>query len=347
MTKEEFMQRCFELAEKGFGRVSPNPMVGSVIVYENQIIGEGYHQQFGQPHAEVNAVNNVLLNFGRKGSDLLKKSIVYVNLEPCSHSGKTPPCADFLIKQQVKKVIIANIDPYADVNGKGIEKLKQAGIKVEVGLLSDAAWWLNRRFFTRITQQRPYIILKWAQTANDFFAPKQTRQQWISGEDAKLMSHKWRGEEDAILVGKKTALADNPRLTNRVGGKNPIRILIDKNLEILPSANIYDNESKTIIFNEIKTEVVDNIHFIKIEDMHFYLPQKIAYQLYLTDIQSLIIEGGANILSQFISANLWDEARIFTSVNGFNQGLAAPMLSGEIIQQIKLKTDTLTIYKRN
>lgn len=347
MTKEVLMQRCLDLAAKGLGTVSPNPMVGCVIVHNDEIIGEGYHQQFGKAHAEVNAVNDVFNRFGEKAADLLKESTVYVSLEPCAHFGKTPPCADLLVKHQVKKVIIANADPFDGVNGKGITKLKEAGIEIELGILEKEARWLNRRFFTRVTQQRPYIVLKWAETANGFFAPKQLAQQWISGADAKVLSQQWRGEEDAIVVGKNTALADNPQLTNRSGkGKNPVRILIDKNLDIQATSQLYNIEAKTIIFNEVKTDIVDNIHFIQMEDMHFYLAQKIAFQLYLMDIQSVIIEGGANILNQFINGNLWDEARVFSSVNSWEDGLVAPKIKGEIIEKIRLQTDTLTIYKR-
>ncbi|MBB2144829.1 bifunctional diaminohydroxyphosphoribosylaminopyrimidine deaminase/5-amino-6-(5-phosphoribosylamino)uracil reductase RibD [Pedobacter sp. LMG 31464] len=345
MSDELYIQRCLELAAKGMGNVSPNPMVGCVVVYEGKIIGEGYHQKFGEAHAEVNAINDVFTNFGDEAPSLLKNAIAYVNLEPCAHFGKTPPCADLLVKHQLKKVVIGNTDPFSGVNGKGIEKLKAAGIVVVTGVLVDECSYLNRRFFTRIEQQRPFIILKWAQTANGYFAPKDATQKWISGSEAKQLTHQWRSEEDAIVVGKQTALIDNPQLTARnVEGKNPIRIVIDSNLAIPETHHVYNDEAKTIVFNEIKTDVINNIHFVQMEDMQFYLAQKIAFQLYLMDIQSVIIEGGAQILSQFITANLWDEARIFTSKTEWNDGIKAPSIKGNILETLQIGADELTIY---
>jgi len=345
MTDELFMQRCLQLAQLGMGNVSPNPMVGCVIVHEGIIIGEGYHQKIGEAHAEVNAINAVIDQYGNQAGALLKNATAYVSLEPCAHFGKTPPCADLLVKHQIKRVVIANTDPFDGVNGKGIAKLKAAGIQVETGVLADQASWLNRRFFTRITQQRPFIILKWAQTKNGYFAAKEAKQQWITGALAQQYSHQWRCEEDAILVGKQTALIDNPSLTTRaVKGKNPIRLVIDRDLTIPTTYHLYNNEAKTIIFNKQKTEVNGNIHFVQIEDMHFYLPQKIAFQLYLMDIQSVIIEGGANILNQFIQANLWDEARIFTANTSWNDGILAPNITGNLIEEVELANDHLKIY---
>ena len=347
MEHEFYIQRCLELAQLGDASVSPNPMVGCVIVHNDKIIGEGYHQKFGEAHAEVNAVNNVLERFGNEAANLLKNATAYVTLEPCSHFGKTPPCADLLVKHQLKKVVIGNTDPFDSVNGKGIEKLRNAGIEVISGVLEAECKHVNRRFFTRIKEHRPYFILKWAQTSNGFFAPTEQSQKWISGAEAKTLAHQWRTEEDAILVGKNTVLADNPQLNTReVIGKNPIRLVIDKNLEIPSHFHVYNNAAKTIIFNEIKTDVVDNIHFVQMEDMHFYLPQKIAYQLYLMDIQSVIIEGGANILHQFIEANLWDEARIFTSKTKWENGIEAPQILGETIEEITIGNDELKIIKR-
>lgn len=339
------MQRCLEIAELGLGSVSPNPMVGCVIVHENQIIGEGYHKKFGGAHAEVNAIQAVFDQYPEQAAELLSQSTVYVNLEPCAHFGKTPPCADLLIRHQVKKVIIGNTDPFADVNGKGIEKIKDAGIEVVSGVLDEVCKEFNRRFFTRVTQQRPFIILKWAETANGYFAPKNTLQEWISGPLAKKLVHKWRTEEDAILIGKNTAIFDNPQLSAREWeGKNPIRIVIDKELQVPITHNVFNDSSKTIVFNEVKTVVTDNIHYIQMEDMQYYLPQKIAFQLYLMDIQSVIIEGGANLLSQFISANLWDEARVFSSATSWNDGIEAPVINGIIKDQINVGIDRLRIY---
>lgn len=347
MEHEFYMQRCLELAVKGTGNVSPNPMVGCVIVHEGLIIGEGYHQKIGEAHAEVNAVKDVFEKHGGQAADLLKNATAYVSLEPCAHFGKTPPCADLLIKHQIKKVVIGNTDPFESVNGKGIEKLKNAGVEVVSGILDEECRLMNRRFFTRIQAHRPYFILKWAQTADGFFAPADQSQQWISGVEAKVLTHRWRSEEDAILVGKNTVLADNPQLNTReVVGKNPIRLVIDRNLAIPSNAHVFNDAAKTIIFNEVKTEVVNHIHYVQMEDMHFYLPQKIAYQLYLMDIQSVIIEGGANILGQFIAAGLWDEARIFTSKTAWGKGVKAPGIEGEILEEISIGNDRLQILKR-
>lgn len=346
MSDELYMKRCLELAEMGSGQVSPNPMVGCVIVSGGKIIGEGYHKKYGQAHAEVNAVSSVLEKYGDKAAELLKSSTVYVSLEPCAHFGKTPPCADLLVRHQVKKVVICNRDPFPDVDGKGIEKLQQAGITVVHGILEKEGLYLNRRFFTRINQQRPYIILKWARTANGYFAPKNSVQQWISGPLAKKIVHKWRTEEDAIVVGKQTAIADNPQLGAREWtGKNPVRIVIDRKLEIPESNHLYNDHAKTVILNEIKTDVVNNIYFISMEDMQYYLPQKIAYQLYLMDIQSVIIEGGANILNQFISSGLWDEARVFNSSGSWDTGVNSPQINGKITSVTEIDQDQLTIYE--
>ncbi|WP_025144768.1 bifunctional diaminohydroxyphosphoribosylaminopyrimidine deaminase/5-amino-6-(5-phosphoribosylamino)uracil reductase RibD [Pedobacter jeongneungensis] len=345
MSDEFFIKRCLELAALGMGNVSPNPMVGCVIVLNDKIIGEGYHQQYGKAHAEPNAIKAVFDQYGDEAENLLKQATAYVSLEPCAHFGKTPPCADLFVKHQIKKVVIGNRDPFSSVDGKGIEKLKNAGIKVISGILDEECRYLNRRFFTRIQQQRPYIILKWAETANGYFATKDGHQKWISGALAKRLAHQWRTEEDAILIGKQTAIMDNPQLTSREWpGKNPIRLVIDKHLQVPQSNHIFNNEAKTIIFNEVKTDVADHIHYIQMEDMHFYLAQKIAFQLYLMDIQSVIIEGGANILNQFLSANLWDEARIFTSSNSWTDGVPSPTINGNLKEHIQVENDKLSIY---
>jgi diaminohydroxyphosphoribosylaminopyrimidine deaminase/5-amino-6-(5-phosphoribosylamino)uracil reductase len=346
MTDELYIKRCLELAERGAALVSPNPMVGCVIVKDHKIIGEGYHEKIGHAHAEVNAVQDVIRQYGTAAASMLKDSTVYVSLEPCAHFGKTPPCADLLIKHEVGKVVIGNKDPFPDVDGKGITKLRNAGIEVLQGILDEECRHLNRRFFTRIEKQRPFIILKWAQTANGFFAPMKPSQEWISTPLAKKIVHKWRTEEDAILVGKKTVIADNPKLTTREWeGKNPIRLVIDKKLEIPLEQHIFNDDARTIIFNELKTQVNGNIHYVQMEDMHFYLPQKIAFQLYLMDIQSVIIEGGANILNQFISSRLWDEARVFNSAKNWETGVHAPQIHGLITDVLPINQDKLIIYK--
>lgn len=348
MTDELYMQRCLELATLGMGNVSPNPLVGCVIVNGDQIIGEGYHARFGEAHAEVNAVKAVFDQYGHQAETLLSNARAYVNLEPCAHFGKTPPCADLLIRHRLQKVIIGNRDPFDGVDGKGMQKLRDAGIEVITGILEKECSQLNRRFFTRIRKQRPYIILKWATTADRYFAPGNTVQEWISGPLSKKFSHKWRTEEDAILVGRLTAMADNPQLSAREWeGRNPVRILIDRNLQVPESHHILNNLTKTIVFNEVKTEVKKSIHYVQMEDMQFYLPQKIAFQLYLMDIQSVIIEGGANILNQFIQARLWDEARVFSSGRIWGKGLPSPIVNGLEIDQLKIGDDKLTIFQNN
>lgn len=349
------MKRCLDLAQKGISEVSPNPMVGCVIVYRGEIIGEGYHKKFGEAHAEVNAINCVIDKYKDKAPAMLKEAEVYVNLEPCAHFGKTPPCADLLISKGVKKVIIANTDPFSQVDGKGIAKLQAAGIQTETGLLALEAEKLNKRFFTRIRHKRPYIILKWAQTADGFFSPETPSQKWITGEAAKRLNFKWRTEEDAILVGKNTVLIDNPSLTARIpAGRNPLRVIIDRNLDIPNHYNIFNSAAKTLILNQKQTSTEGNIKYIEVEDMHFYLPQKISFQLYLMDIQSLIVEGGLQILDQFLKADLWDEIRIFESSVKWGNGTPAPQLNQvnkmddnkvAIIHQ-EVGVDKLTIYTK-
>jgi diaminohydroxyphosphoribosylaminopyrimidine deaminase/5-amino-6-(5-phosphoribosylamino)uracil reductase len=346
MVHEDYMRRCLELAELGINDVSPNPMVGCVIVLEGKIIGEGFHKKIGTAHAEVNAVNDVIERYGDRAPAMLKSATVYVSLEPCAHFGKTPPCANLLIRHEVKEVIIGNADPFPTVNGKGIEKLKAAGIRVLQGVLEGEGRVLNKRFFTRVEKQRPYIILKWAQTANGYFTPLINKKQWISNPLSKKLVHKWRAEEDAILVGKKTVMTDNPELNTREWpGSNPIRIVVDKKLDIPQSSHVYNDQVKTIFLNEVKTDVQGTNHFVQMEDMTFYLPQKIAFQLYLMDIQSVIIEGGANILNQFIAAGLWDEARVIKSSTNWQEGIAAPQINGFLEEIIPLNTDTLFIHQ--
>jgi len=342
---EIVIKRAIELAKLGLGTVSPNPIVGSVIIYQNKIIGEGYHQAYGKAHAEVNAINQVLNSFAN-ADEILKQSTLYVTLEPCSHFGKTPPCADLIIKYQIQNVVIGCLDPFESVNGKGVEKLKEAGINVTIGVLEQECLALNERFFTRVNKQRPYIILKWAQTADHYFAPETGQQKWISNDAAKRLVHLWRSQEDCILVGKNTAYADNPQLNVRLSdGRNPKRAVIDRDLELPKSLNIFDNSAKTFVFNKAKTDIEDKTLYIGIEDFDYFLPQYILYQLYLQDIQSVIIEGGAKTLQTFIDANLWDEARIFTSNQNWNGGLKAPSINGNITENINLGDNKLNILK--
>lgn len=342
-THEIYMQRCLELAALGAGNVSPNPMVGAVIVHNDRIIGEGYHQQYGKAHAEVNAVNNVLQNFSN-AEELLKKSVIYVSLEPCAHYGKTPPCADLIIKHQIPKVVVGCRDPFAQVDGKGIEKLQQSGIEVITGILEQECRNLNKRFFTRVQKQRPYIILKWAQTANGYFAPNDGSQHWITGPESRKLVHKWRSEEDAILVGKNTARIDNPQLNTRLWpGKSPKRVLIDRNLELSKDLHVFDNSVETIVFNAIKFDFEDKIKYIALEDFDRFVPQYIMFQLYLQDVQSVIIEGGAHTLNSFITEGLWDEARIFTGKTLLADGIKAPVCFGNKTEHAMVGDDSLQI----
>ncbi len=341
----QYMKRCLELAVLGAGKTSPNPMVGAVIVHNGEIIGEGYTSPYGGPHAEVNAVRSVIDQVGEaKARELFSESTIYVSLEPCAHFGKTPPCADMIVDMGFKEAVIACLDPFAKVNGLGLKKLEDAGISTEVGVLEDEAKWVNRRFFTKLKEFRPYVILKWAETANGYFAPV-SGQRWISNSASKQLVHKWRSEEDAILVGKRTAELDNPSLTVRDWeGRNPKRILIDKNLELPESLSIFDDAAETIIFNAQKTDWQGNRKYIELENFDLYLPQQILYQLYLMDVQSIIVEGGRKTLDLFIQAGLWDEARIFVGAESWSEGIEAPKLIGDLREEIKVGSDLLKIY---
>lgn len=340
---EKYMRRCLELAALGMGSVSPNPMVGAVIVHEDKIIGEGYHRQYGQAHAEVNAVNRVLDRF-ENAEELLRESTIYVSLEPCAHYGKTPPCADLIIRHQIPSVVVGCRDPFEQVNGKGIERLQSAGIDVISGVLESECRWLNRCFFTRVEEKRPCVILKWAQTADGFFAPEDGSRYWITGPESRRLVHKWRSEEDAVLVGKRTAESDNPRLDVRYWqGSSPKRVVIDRRLELGRDLNLFDQSTETLIFNEIKTDIDGRIKYIALEDFERFVPQYILYQLYLQDIQSVIIEGGAKTLASFIEAGLWDEARIFTGEAVLKKGIKAPEINRTKADCVILGGDKLQI----
>jgi len=339
---EKFMKRCLELASKGLGKVSPNPLVGSVIVHENKIIGEGYHTAFGNPHAEVEAIRSV------ENKSLLANSTLYVNLEPCNHFGKTPPCTDLILENKIPEVVICNFDPNPLVAGKGIARLKEKGVKVTQGILEKDGLFLNRRFFTFHSKKRPYIILKWAQTKDGLIDKIRENDEImihkISSDFSHQLSHQWRSVEDAILVGKNTVLKDNPQLTTRlIKGKNPIRIFIDKNLEARLDSKIYSSDSKTIILNSIKEEEQGHLYFHKM-DFNIISPEKISSFLYSKNIQSVIIEGGAYTLQQFINAGIWDEARVFTSNIEWKKGINAPQFSAEASEKLMLENDELKIY---
>ena len=337
----QYMQRCLELASKGLSNVTPNPMVGCVIVHNNVIIGEGYHQKYGEAHAEVNAIASVV------NKNLLAESTVYVNLEPCSHHGKTPPCSDLLIKHKVKRVVVACLDTNPLVAGKGIAKLRNAGIEVFTGILEKEARNLNKRFFTYHEKKRPYIILKWAQTKDSFISklPPFTREEnWITNNESKKLVHTWRAQEQAILVGTTTAMLDSPALTVRLTeGKNPTRILIDKVLKV-PSINpIFSNVAEVIVFTEKKEVSVNNITYHQIDFSKDIVPQILNY-LYEKNITSLIIEGGAHTLQNFIDKNLWDEARVFTGNKYFQSGIKAPLINRNKSNSQIIGDDELNIF---
>lgn len=342
---ESYMQRAFELAQLGLGQVSPNPLVGCVIVKNGQIIGEGYHQQFGGPHAEVNAIDSV------KDPSQIKGCQVIVSLEPCSHHGKTPPCSDLLVENEVGEVYISNTDPNPLVAGSGIEKLQNAGIKVISGILEQEGSFINRRFFTQINKKRPYIILKWAQTEDGYLARKNFDSKWISDVHSRKLVHKWRMEEDAIMVGTNTATYDNPTLNVRdwpinSDANHPTRIVIDKQLKLKTELNLFKGDQPTRCYNQLKNEISGNTQYVKIPKNKDFIDSLVS-DLYISNIQSLIIEGGAKTLASFIKKGLWDEARIFKSENSFTEGIVAPKIEGVLLSENKIKTDTLTLLINN
>lgn len=340
-----YMQRCLQLAENGLGRVSPNPMVGAVIVHENRMIGEGWHRQYGGPHAEVHAIDTVLRKYP-EAATLLKKATMYVSLEPCSHQGKTPPCADLIIHHQIPRVVTGCMDPHEKVAGKGIEKLRNGGIEVATGIMEKECLELNRRFITFQKERRPYVILKWAQTRNGYFSPSDGSRHWITSPLSKQLVHRWRSEEDSVLVGYRTALTDDPQLTVREwSGRNPLRIVIDRELSLPPQLKLFDQSEKTLVFNALKTDINGKVQYLEVENFNYYLPQFSLYQLYLMDVQSVIIEGGAKTLETFIKSGLWDEARIFTGAADLPGGIPSPLISGTLLREERIGEDGLRIYR--
>ena len=378
------MFRCLELAKRAAGYVAPNPLVGAVLVYNDRIIGEGWHQQYGEAHAEVNCIASVK----KEDIDLISRSTLYVSLEPCSHFGKTPPCTDLIILNKIPKVIIGCRDPFKEVNGKGIERLKAAGIEVEVGIAEIECKELNTRFFTFHTMHRPYILLKWAETANGKMAaspelhsqpshnsvaslggslasPKnkmsfvqsgfevppaegfREARLHISNEYANRLVHQWRSEEAAILIGTNTALLDNPELTTRWWpGKSPIRLVIDMDLRLPASLKIFNGEVKTIIFNTVRQEEKENLIYYKLEKNN-NLVRQLMEAFYQLKIQSVLVEGGAKLLQSFIDEGMWDEARIIKNEELIiNNGLNAPVLNGgkKIVEQ-KFLSDIIEMYE--
>ncbi|MCL6261575.1 bifunctional diaminohydroxyphosphoribosylaminopyrimidine deaminase/5-amino-6-(5-phosphoribosylamino)uracil reductase RibD [Aquiflexum sp. TKW24L] len=341
MTKDElYMWRAIELAELGRGHVSPNPMVGCVIVHHDIIIGEGYHQLYGGPHAEPNAINSV------EDQNVLSEATVFVSLEPCAHWGKTPPCANLLVEKKVRRVVIGAVDSNPLVGGKGIQILKDAGIEVVTGILENKVRDQNKRFFTFIEKKRPYVILKWAQTQDGYVARENFDSKWISNSYSRQLVHKWRSEEDAILVGTSTASYDNPQLNVREWeGRNPVRIVLDRNLTLEKGLYLFDQSQPTICFNQVKSEKSENLEFVQLS--RGFGVEEVLEDLYQRKIQSLIVEGGAQVLKSFIEKELWDEARVFTGQVQFGTGISAPLIKGKLISESEIMGDKLVVWENH
>lgn len=341
------MQRCLQLAALGAGNVAPNPMVGAILVFEHRIIGEGYHQQYGEAHAEVNCIKSVAAD----DKELINSSTLYVSLEPCAHFGKTPPCTNLITENKIPKVVIGCRDSFAEVDGKGVKILQDAGIEVIQGILENECIDLNSRFFTFYEKHRPYIILKWAQTDDGKIASLSTApagRLLISNEFTNRLVHKWRSEEASILVGTNTALQDDPSLTTRWWpGKNPVRLVIDKHLKLPVDLKLFNGSAKTIVFNFLKQEESEKLSYQQLNKDEDMLIQILA-KLYTLQIQSVMVEGGSKLLQAFIDAHLWDEARVITNTEMIaGKGLNAPVLKNSFfVSEQKLKNDKLVVLKR-
>lgn len=355
---EQYMLRCLQLAKLGAGRVAPNPMVGSVLVYKNRIIGEGWHQEYGKAHAEVNCINSVKT----EDWNLIEHATLYVSLEPCAHYGKTPPCIDLIIRNKISKVVIGCRDPFKEVNGQGIEKLKSANIEVISGILEKECKELNKSFFTFHQKSRPYIILKWAQSTDKKIASNKSNRLLISNETTNRIVHKWRSESSSILVGTNTAMLDNPSLTNRFwNGRNPVRLVIDTQLKLKKELNIFNQEAPTIVFtylpiiNIMLSKEMNSLTHFQFENKTYHfklqgktsLPLEIANACFQLNLQSILVEGGAQLLQSFIDENLYDEIRVITNQNLFvTDGIAAPdfpLLSK--IDSYRIANDLIEIFK--
>lgn len=339
------MSRCIELAKKGLGSTYPNPMVGCVIVHKGRIIGEGWHHKAGEAHAEINAIESV------KEKSLLTEAVIYVSLEPCSHFGRTPPCSDRIISEGIPTVVIGSTDPNPMVSSKGIARLRASGCEVITGVLKDECDLLNKRFFTFQKKKRPYIFLKWAQSADGFIAPAERANPgqpvWISNAFSRQLSHKMRADEAAILVGTQTVIDDNPSLTTRNWkGASPLRLVLDRHNRIPDDAAVFDGSSDTIVLTANPAIHRPNAQS-KVIDFDKPVSQQICDVLFELEIQSLIVEGGARTLRTFIDANLWDEAWVFEGTTAFGEGTAAPRTDAVVISEENIQGDKLTIYKNH
>lgn len=336
-----FMRRCLQLAALGAGTAAPNPMVGAVVVCDGAIIGEGYHHRCGEAHAEVNAIAAV------KNPELLCRSTIYVSLEPCSHYGKTPPCADLIISRKIPNVVVGMVDPFGKVNGNGINKLRATGCNVKVGVLEDECRQLNRAFITFHTKKRPYVILKWAESADGFIdgerSTENNRPVWLTNDACRALVHRWRAESGAIMVGYNTALLDNPQLNVRAWtGRDPLRIVTDRTLQLPGNLHLFDHSQPTWRLNTINDNGTENLQNVLLPWGDAMLPA-LMQRLYDAQINQLIVEGGTRLLQSFINAGLWDEALIFKSTATLGNGVAAPKIEGtieseEMIGDVRLVT---------
>jgi diaminohydroxyphosphoribosylaminopyrimidine deaminase/5-amino-6-(5-phosphoribosylamino)uracil reductase len=338
------MRRCIELATLGAGNVAPNPMVGAVLVHNGQIIGEGYHKAYGGPHAEVNCIASVT----EKNKHLIPDASIYVSLEPCAHYGKTPPCADLIIREKIKKVYVGTRDPFVEVNGKGIEKLSAAGIEVTSGILETECKDLNKRFFTFHTKHRPYIILKWAQTTDHKIGNAGNNRLIITNEFTDRIVHRWRSEEAGIMAGTNTVMLDDPQLTNRLWhGHSPVRVIVDMDLRLPSSLHVFDGSVKTIVFNALKHEENDNLFFYQVtRDVN--LVHQVVNGLYQMKILSVMIEGGARLIQSFIDEGMWDEARVITNSKLISKepAIASPILTdSRLVDEEMISDDLIRIFK--
>lgn len=338
------MRRCIELARNGMGSVYPNPMVGCVIVHNDRIIGEGWHHKAGEAHAEVVAIQSV------KEKKLLAEATLYVNLEPCSHFGKTPPCADLIVDKGIKKVVIGTVDSHEKVGGKGVARLRENGVDVAINMLEMECRNLNRRFFTYHEKKRPYVILKWAQSKDGFIFPDREKDlsgtpYWISNTYSRQRVHQWRAEEASILVGKNTILQDDPVLNIRDFTGHPIiRLVIDRELELPLEKKVFNNAAETYIYNRVKQKQIGQLNYVKLDFDNDVIRQLLQH-LYKLEVQSLIVEGGTHTIDAFINEGIWDEARVFSGMAHFGKGISAPLLSGRLEQEIRIQEDLLHIYK--
>lgn len=345
MINETFMHRCFELARLGAGAVAPNPMVGAVLVHADTIIGEGYHRQWGQAHAEVNCINSV----SAENRQLIETSCLYVSLEPCAHYGKTPPCADLVIANKIPQVVIGCRDSFGQVDGKGIKKLIDAGVMVTVPVLEQQALQLNKRFFTFHNKRRPFVILKWAQSANGKIGSGDEKRLLISNELTNRRVHKWRSMEASILVGTNTARMDDPMLTNRLWpGGHPLRLVIDTHLQLPRSLHLFDGSTKTIVFNTDQERKTGELHLYKLPDRQSILTE-ILSALYSLQVLSVLVEGGNKLLQSFIDEGHWDEARIISNTKlDITGGTEAPILSNaRQVRKENLLSDSIVYYERS